>query len=152
MHRRQSRGEREGVDANPVGAYERVGDDIKCIRATLERFEGGRDILRSPDFDCGDFEAERAASCLNLAHLQHGCGIVDIGHDRQPAETGDNLAQKFESLASKIGLLVRQAGDVAARSRQTCDEAGANRVPAAAKTIGMTDVACFAATAGAFHR
>ena len=25
--------------------------DIKCIRAALERLEGGRDILGSPDFD-----------------------------------------------------------------------------------------------------
>ena len=77
--------------------------DIKCIRAALERLEGGRDILGSPDFECGDLEAERAGRCLNLAHLQHGGGIADIGHDRQPAETGDNLAQEFESLASKIG-------------------------------------------------
>ena len=79
--------------------------DIKRVRAALERLEGGRDILGSPDFDCGDLEAERAGRCLNLAHLQHGGGIADIGHDRQPAKTGDNLAQEFESLASKIGLL-----------------------------------------------
>ena len=103
--------------------------DIKRIRAALERLEGGRDILGSPDFECDDFKAERAGRCLNLAHLQHGGGIADIGHDRQPAETGDNLAQKFESLASKIGRLDRQAGDVAARSRQTRDQAGADRVP-----------------------
>ena len=45
----------------------------------------------------------RAAAC-NLAHLQHGIGIADIGHDRQPAKTGDNLAQKFKPLASKIGV------------------------------------------------
>src|SRR5262249_40767402 len=57
------------------------------------------------------------------AHLQDDGGIIDIGHDRQPAETGDNLAQKFESLGSQIGRLVRQAGDVAARARQTGDEA-----------------------------
>ena len=75
-----------------------------------------------------DLEAERAGRCLNLAHLQHGVGIADIGHDRQPAKTGDNLAQEFEPLAGKIGLLDRQAGDVAARSRQTRDEAGADRV------------------------
>src|SRR5262245_63003774 len=29
----------------------------------------------------------------------------------------------------KIGLLVRQAGDIAAWSRQTCDQAGGDRVP-----------------------
>ena len=103
--------------------------DIKGLGAALERLEGGRDILRSPDFECGDVEAERAGRCLNLAHLQHGDGIADIGHDRQTAQTGDNLAQEFEPLAGKIGRLDRQAGDVAARSRQARDEAGADRVP-----------------------
>src|SRR5205807_257163 len=49
-------------------------------------------------------------------------------HDRQPAETGDNLAQEFESLAGGIGRLTRKAGDIPARPRQTCDEAEANRV------------------------
>jgi hypothetical protein len=46
----------------------------------------------------------------------------------QPAEPGDNLTQEFESLAGKIGLLVRQSSGVAARSRQTCDQAAANRI------------------------
>ena len=41
---------------------------------------------------------------------------------------GDNLAQKFETLASSIGLLDRQAGNVAAWARQARDDAGANRV------------------------
>ena len=36
--------------------------------------------------------------------------------------------QKFDSLAGKIGRLVRQSSDVAARSRQTCDQAAAERV------------------------
>jgi hypothetical protein len=32
---------------------------------------------------------------------------------------GDNIAQQFEAFASRIGALVRQAGDVATGSRQT---------------------------------
>jgi hypothetical protein len=44
-----------------------------------------------------------------------------MGQDRQPAEIADNLAQKFKSLGRNIGLLDRQAGDVAARSRQARD-------------------------------
>ena len=126
--RRQSRAERKRDDARAVGGNERIDHNIKCVRLALERLEGGRDILRSPDFECGDFEAERAGRGLDLAHLQHGCGIADIGHDRQPAEAGDNLAQEFEPLAGKIGRLDRQSGDVAARSRQTCDQAAADRV------------------------
>jgi hypothetical protein len=52
-----------------------------------------------------------------------------IGQDRQPAETGDNLAQKFQSLGRNIELLDRQAGDVATWSRQAGDQAGTGRVP-----------------------
>ena len=54
--------------------------------------------------------------------------IVGIGHDRQSAEAGDDLAQEFEALARKFGRRERQAGDVAARPRQTGDEASAKRV------------------------
>jgi hypothetical protein len=42
MYCRQSCSERPGVNAIPVRDYERVVDDVKCIRATIERFEGGR--------------------------------------------------------------------------------------------------------------
>ena len=60
----------------------------------------------SSDFDCGNLKAERAGRRLSLAHLQHTNGTAGIGQDRQAAETGDNLAQEFESLAGKIGRLV----------------------------------------------
>jgi hypothetical protein len=86
--------------------------------------------------------------CLGLAHFQYGAGIADIGHDRQSAKIRKNLAQKADTLADGIGALDRQAGDVAARSSQTRDQAGPNRVDAAANTTGMTAVACFAARVG----
>ena len=104
---------------------------------------------RGADFQCGDLEAERLCCGLSLAHVQHGTGIADIANDRQPAETGNKLTQEFEALASKIGLLIRQAGDVAARPRQTRDQAGAERVRRHRKDDRMTDVACFAARTGA---
>src|SRR5262249_32485251 len=47
---------------------------------------------------------------------------------RKPAEAGNNLAQEFEALVSKIDLLERQPGDVAAGSRQTRDEVATDRV------------------------
>jgi hypothetical protein len=53
--------------------------------------------------------------CLNLAHLGRDGGIADIGHDCQPADAGDRLAQKFETLADGIGPLDRQAGDGSCR-------------------------------------
>ena len=114
--------------------HERVANDIECVRAALERVEGGRDILRAPDFDACDLEAERAGRRLDLAHLRHGAGIAGIGQDRQPAQTGDNLAQDFEAFAGEIGRLVRQAGDVAARSRQARDQTGADRVARQSRT------------------
>ena len=108
--------------------HERVRTNIKCIRAVLERREGRCDILRSPDFGRSDLKAEHAGCRLDLAHFQHGGGIADIGHDRQPAKIGYYLTQDFESLADSIRHLVRQTGDVAARSRQTCDQASPDRV------------------------
>jgi hypothetical protein len=79
--------------------------------------KAGADILRSPNFESVDFETEPAGRRLNLAQLQYGEGIADIAHDRQTAETGDDLAQKFEPLAGKFGRQCCQAGNVAARSR-----------------------------------
>ena len=35
---------------------------------------------------------------MDLAHIKHDEGIADIGQDRQSAEAGHNLAQKFEAL------------------------------------------------------
>src|SRR5262245_55797254 len=111
-----------------IAVQNRIGSNIKRLRATLERFEGGRDILRSPNFESNNIEANRAGRGLSFAHFQHRGGIAGIGHDRQMAQTGDNLAQEFEPLAGKIGGLGRQAGDVAARSRQAWYEAGADRI------------------------
>ena len=73
-------------------------NDIKRLDATLERLESGRDVFGSSDFDWDNLNAERAGRGRNLAHLQHGAGTADIGDDRQPAQTGDNLAQQFELL------------------------------------------------------
>ena len=52
----------------------------------------------------------------------------NVGHDRQPAEAGTNLAQEFEALVSKIDLLERQPAGVAAGPRQARDEVATDRV------------------------
>jgi hypothetical protein len=67
-------------------------------------------------FDKEDYEGE------------HAEGIADIAHDGQAAQIGHDLAQEFEPLGSSIGRLARQSGDVAAWSRQTGDDAGADRI------------------------
>jgi hypothetical protein len=58
--RRQSCALGQGIDSNPVAECERVTTDIKCVRPTLERVKGARDILRSPDFRWDDLNAELA--------------------------------------------------------------------------------------------
>jgi hypothetical protein len=105
-----------------------VARDVQCVRSILESLDGGRNILHAPNFNAGRIEAERTGECLNLTHLQHDRWQAAIAHDRQPAETGDDLAQDFEPLACKVGRLVRQAGNVAARSRQTRNVSAANRI------------------------
>jgi hypothetical protein len=41
--------------------------------------------------------------CLSFAPLSGG--TAGTGQDRQPAQTGDDLAQDFKPFASKIGCL-----------------------------------------------
>jgi hypothetical protein len=48
--------------------------------------------------------------------------------DSHAVKTRDELAQEFESLAGKLGLQIRKAGDITARSRKAGDQAGAERV------------------------
>ena len=62
--------------------------------------------------------------------------MADVRQDRQSAQIWENLAQVFDPFARNVGLLVRQSGDVAARSRQACDEAGADRVASQRKDNG----------------
>ena len=78
--------------------------------------------------ECDNLKAERARGGPNLVHFQHGGGVADIDQDRQTAKTGNDFAQEFDTFAATIGRLQRQAGDVAARPRQTGDGAGAERV------------------------
>src|SRR5262249_19714080 len=145
MHRRQSRGERQRVDTNPVGGYQRLGTNIKGLRSALERLEGGRDILGSPAFQFEEVASYREGRCLILGLLEHGGGIASISHDRQPAKTGHHLAQEFESLAGKIGKLRRQAVTLPPGRTRLATKPPPTGSAATAKTIGMSDVACFAA-------
>ena len=84
-----------------LAVYERVDAHIECLRVPLSASNAGAISSVSPDFEHHGIEAERAGRRLNLAHLQHGGWIADIGHDRQAAQTRDNLAQEFEPLASQ---------------------------------------------------
>ena len=126
---------------------ERVRTKVKCIHALPERLERRCDVLRSPDFGCGDLKAELAGRCLGLAHFHYRGGIADIGHDRQPAKVGDGLAQEFECLAGSIRCLVRQPSDVAARPLRLATRPSWIGSEPISNTIGMVVVAAFAASA-----
>src|SRR6516164_1642546 len=121
-----------------------MADDIKCFPAALEYLERGRDILGPPNFKFGRFKAKRAGCSPSVTHLNHRGGVSDIGHDRQPAKTGEDFAQEFDSLACKLDLLDRQASHVAAGPAEARDNAIADCVRHK-KTFGITEVTCFAA-------
>src|SRR5450631_4402155 len=104
---RQPRAERKRDDARAVGVNECIVHDVKCVRLGFERVKGWSDILRSVNCEWRDVNAESTSGGLNLAHLQHGLGIVKINHDYQPAKPGDDLTQDFEPLAGNIGCLDR---------------------------------------------
>ena len=81
VHCRQSRGERQGVDANLVGDHERIRRNVKGIRASLERLEAGR-YPPYPNFHRDHRKAESAGRCLNLTPIQQGDRIADIDQNR----------------------------------------------------------------------
>src|SRR6516165_8897774 len=95
--------------------------DVKRLCPTIERGEGRRDVLRSLNFERDSFKAELAGRRLSLLRLKHAERAPGIGQDCQPIKTGDGLAQQLESLRGDIDRLIRQAGNVAARPRETCD-------------------------------
>ena len=103
--RRQSRADRKRHDASTVGINKCIAHNVKCVRLCLERLERGCNILGSPDFEWRDIDAEPAGHGLNLAYLQRSLGVPGISYDCQPAEPRENLTQKFETLAGKIGRL-----------------------------------------------
>ena len=54
--------------------------------------------------------------------------ISSIEQDRQLAQSRDNFTQEFDPLTDGLSQLNRQASNVAARPRQTCDQTVANRI------------------------
>src|SRR4029450_3778493 len=92
VKRRQSRNERQGVNANAIGQHERVASDVEGLRVALERLESGHNIFGAPDFECDEMEAKRAGGRLYLAHLQWGNGVATFAQEDEPAKTGDDLS------------------------------------------------------------
>ncbi len=93
-------------------------------------------VLGAPDSERCEIEAERASRRLNVVGLQHGIRIASVEHDCHSAELRDDLAQEFEPLGDKIGLLNRHSGNVAARSRETRNQAAADWVDRHGKDDG----------------
>src|SRR5262249_19289473 len=63
-----ARARASGVNAIPVRDYERVVDDVECIRATIERFQGGR--WRSTTCRSGGEDPARPAGAATPATTQ----------------------------------------------------------------------------------
>src|SRR5499427_11027309 len=77
----QSRGARGFYDAVQIEIYEWVANDVDGLRIPLERLEGERDVLCSPNFRCGDINPKRAGQFLERTALQQGICIAGIGDD-----------------------------------------------------------------------
>ena len=54
-----------------------------------------RAFFDHPGEGFSDYPLLTLRGCLNIAHFQHRAGVFDGCHDRQPAETVDDLSQKF---------------------------------------------------------
>jgi hypothetical protein len=103
--------------------------------------------LAANDFRSYRFEAKRPGRCLRFSHLQCGRRIATVTMIATRRRPGTRRA--IAQVACSVGCLQRQASGIAARSREGFDHTDADRSPIDANTIGMADVACFAATVGA---
>jgi len=91
---------------------------------------------------------ERAGRFSGLAHVQYGGGVAHISHNRQATKIGYGFAQQREFLPPVSDIwfdrpvtLPRGRARLATRPVPTGSDAAAN-------TIGMSAVACFAARVG----
>ena len=90
--------------------------------------------------------------CLNLVHLQHGLGIAAlamIANRRRPGTTSRKSSSRLPAVS--VAWIDRPVTLPPGRARLATRPVPTGS-PAIAKTIGMTDVACFAASALRFPR
>src|SRR5262245_53744563 len=81
------------------------GRDVQCPSTALECLESGTDIFGSPHFKHVGFERESLCCSVDLVYFASGERITNVGQHRQTAQTGDDLTQQFDPLASRIGGL-----------------------------------------------
>ena len=124
--------------------------DVKCTRASaLERLEGGRDILGSPDFQlarlrgraCGPLPEPRP-SPARRRDCRHWPGSPTGGDREQPRARVRAACQQDRSPGATDPVTLPPG-----RARLATRPLPTGSI-ATAKTIGMTDVACFAAADG----
>jgi hypothetical protein len=144
--RRQPRAQGKRDDARPGRGNECREHDVQRVRLALERLEGGRNVVRTSDFQSGDGNAELACPSLNLVHFQHGGLMADVRQDRKPAQVGHDFAQQLEPLAGEVDLHDKPVTLPPGRDRLATRPAATGSVPRATM-MGMVDVACFTTTA-----
>ena len=149
-HGRQPRGQGQCGDAESIRRQQPVVGDIEPIRTPLEAFHSRHDLLRTANFDRDGFEPKRAGRRFDLVHLQDGEWTCYVGHDCNPAQGGNDLAQYFKPFAGGIDQLIGKTSNVSAGARQLATKPVPTGSPATAKTIGMTDATCLAMRASGF--
>src|SRR5262245_3670151 len=132
-HCRQPRAKHQSSNAPPICGEQRIGAKIEGLCSSFKRLYRGLQIIHAPNFRLDNIKTVFAGCRLSFTHLQNGVGTTGIGHYSKCAQTGQSLPQNFETLTSKIGLLDRQPGDVAARSCQRCYQSGADWIAGRSK-------------------
>ena len=108
VHRWQPRPHRQDVNASPVGVHERVGTNIKSIRAAFERVKGGGRRY------CGGFKPERLPTEASPGEL--GLNRARPTRCRRP-----NPASPLQSARSSSAPLSCQLFDKARMGRGKCE-------------------------------
>src|SRR6478752_98705 len=103
-------------------------NDQTAIRRTREVRNCRLDLGGVAQVDLNDLHSERRRDGLNDTELGRTARYAGISKHRHSRQGWYDLLEQFEPFSTQTVFKVHKAGHIAARSRQTVDEAGTDRV------------------------
>src|SRR4030095_8040083 len=93
-----------------------------------DRHEGAVEILRGPDVDRMETDAQGPGRDLQLLEPRHMQRGGSVRKHRDTREAGHDLLNELELLGRDLAARGRHARDVAARPGEACDQARSDRI------------------------
>src|SRR5262249_40456962 len=130
------------AEQDPVAGLDVGLDDLAGLVAAAGPHRG------SPDFKRDDFDADGVRCSLDLAYLARGVGIADIAQIANRRRPGMISRKSWSFLPAVSGAWLDSPVTLPPGRARLATIPLRTGSPAVANTIGISDVACFAARGG----